>query len=62
MAKIRKGNKGKKYFKEEAIKRLSLRSDPTIVAVLGPLEFKVFYCQLAMVTNNTFQCSMAPPF
>ena len=33
----------------------------TVLATLECLEFNIFSCQLTMVADNIFQCSMAPP-
>ena len=50
----------RKSFKAEIIKRLSLRSNVTVLAILERLEFKTFSCGPTMVAENIFQCSVAP--
>ena len=51
----------RKSFKAEIIKRLSLRSNVTVLTILECLEFKTFFCRPTMVAENIFQCSVTPP-
>ena len=62
IAKAKKGNKGKKIFKEETIKRLSLREKCYCFNHSRASRTQNFCCQPTMVTNSTLECSMAPPF
>ena len=62
IAKAKKGNKGKKIFKEETIKRLSLREKCYCFNHSRASRTQNFCCQPTMVTNSTLEYSMAPPF
>ena len=57
------GNKGKKgkSFKAETIKRLSPRSKPYCFSHSRASRIQFFSSRPAMVADNTFQCSVAPP-
>ena len=63
VAKRKKGNKGKKerVSKQKLLKDCHQGQDVTVLAILERLKFKNFSCRPTMVTDNTFQCSMAPP-
>lgn len=58
-----KGNKGKKerVSKQKLLKDCHQGQNVTVLAILECLKLKNFYCQLTMMADNTFQCSMAPP-
>ena len=51
----------RKTFKAETIKRLSPKSNVTVLVILERLEFKNSSGRQIMVADNTCQCSMAPP-
>ena len=63
MAKRKKGDKGKKerVSKQKLLKGCHQGQNIIVLAILEHLEFENLYCQPAMVSDNTFQCSMAPP-
>ena len=63
MAKRKKGDKGKKerVSKQKLLKGCHQGQNIIVLAILEHLEFENLSCQPAMVSDNTFQCSMAPP-
>ena len=60
--KEKKGNKGKKerLSRQKLLKDCHQGQNVTVLAILELLECKNFSCRPVMVSDNTFQCSMAP--
>ena len=62
-----RSKKKKRKTKEERISKQKLLKgchqgqNVTVLAILERLELKNFPCRPTIVTDNTFQCSMAPP-
>ena len=63
LQKEKKGKKGKKerLSKQKLLKGCHQGQNVTVLAILERLEFKYFSGRPTMVTDNTCQCSMAPP-
>ena len=64
VAKRKKGDKGEKdkISKQELLKGCHQDQNIIVLAILERLEFENFSCRPAMVVDNIFQCSMAPPY
>ena len=62
VAKTEKEKKGKKekVTKQKLLKVCHQGQNVAVLAILERLKFKKCYCQPTMVTNNIFQCSIAP--
>ena len=62
VAKTEKEKKGKKekVTKQKLLKVCHQDQNVTVLAILERLKFNKCYCQPTMVTNNIFQCSIAP--
>ena len=60
IAKRKKRNKGKKRVsKQKLLKGCHQSQNVIVLAILEHIEFKNVSCRPTMVTDNTFQCSMA---
>ena len=64
IAKRKKGSKEKQKWvsEQKLLKVFHQGQNVTVLAIVRRLEFKNFSCRLITVVDNTFECSMAPPF